>query len=158
MQQEWHTAEWGTWGWAETILKLIAIGAGIFAGVGVLSGGEFMLGGNPRLAAVILLALLTLGAVLQVVIRYGQREIISLIFAVLNLLGHSGLLIALLRAPDQRTLPILFGVFYVLGQVVKLQFLRVSGYTEGGASTRGMLRVTGVMATLYTLFTILILG
>ena len=37
----------------------------------------------------------------------------------------------------------IFGVFYVLGQVIKLQFLRVTGYTEGGANSSGMLRTTG---------------
>ena len=58
-------------------------------------------GDNPHLAAVILLALLTLASLAQVGIRFTQRETISLIFAVLNLLGHLGLLIALLRVPDR---------------------------------------------------------
>ncbi len=153
--QGWHTAHWGTWGWAETILKLIAIVAGLIAFVQSL--GEIVVGGNPHLAAVIVLALLSLASVGQVVIRLTQREIISVIFAVLNLLGHFGLLIALLRVPPDNTLAIVFGVFYVLGQLTKVQFLRVTGYTEGGANSSAMLRVTGVITAIYIVFTVLVL-
>ena len=91
---------------------------------------------------------------MQVTIRYPQRETVSMIFAVLNLLGHVGLLIALLRLPDHRTLPLIFGGFYVLGQLTKLQFLRISGYTEGGATTSQMMRVTVILTVIYVLFTV----
>jgi len=155
--QGWHTAQWGTWGWVETILKLIAIAAGLVAFVRTISDQYWIVSNNPHLAALILLALLSLASILQVVIRVGQKEIISMIFAVLNLLGHFGLLIALLHDPTQRTLPLIFGIFYVLGQLVKLQFLRVTGYTEGGSNSTGMLRTAVVMAALYALFAILML-
>ncbi|MEO8392492.1 MAG: hypothetical protein ABI700_05820 [Chloroflexota bacterium] len=153
--QGWHTAQWGTWGWAETILKLIAIVAGIVAFF--QTAGDLVIGGNPHLAAVILLALLSLLSIAQVAIRLTQKEIVSMIFAVLNLLGHFGLLIALLRVPPDRTLAIAFGVFYVLGQLTKVQFLRVTGYTENGANSSAMLRTTGVIAAVYAVFTILVL-
>lgn len=155
--QGWHTAQWGTWGWAETILKLIAIVAGILAFINSDAAAPFLIGDNPHLAALVVLALLTLGALGQLGIRFMQRETISFGFAVLNLLGHLGLLIAVLRVPDQPTLSLVFGAFYTLGQIVKIQFLRVTGYTEGGASTRGMLIVSVVMAVAYALFAILML-
>ena len=153
--QGWHTAQWGTWGWAETILKLIAILAGIIAFF--QTAGDLVIGGNPHLAAVIVLALAALASIAQLGIRFTQKEIVSLIFAVLNLLGHFGLLIALLRVPTDLTLALVFGVFYVLGQLTKVQFLRVTGYTEGGANTSAMLRTTGVIAILYIVFTVLLL-
>ena len=155
--QGWHIAEWGTWGWAETILKLVAIGAGILAFINSDATSAFVIGDNPHLAALILLALLTLGALGQLGIRFIQRETISFGFAILNLLGHLGLLVALLRIPDQPTLSLIFGGFYTLGQIVKIQFLRVTGYTEGGASTRGMVIVAAGMAVAYALFAILML-
>ena len=169
--QGWHTAQWGTWGWFETILKLIAIGAGILAFAGSDAANALTVGaspagsntgtlvvvGNSHLAALVVLALLTLAALAQLGIRFMQRETISLGFAVLNLLGHLGLLVALLRVPDQPALPLIFGVFYLLGQIVKIQFLRVTGYTEGGANTTGMLRVAAIMAAIYALFAILML-
>ena len=153
--QGWHTAQWGTWGWIETILKLIAIVAGIIAFV--QSRGEIVFSGNPHLAAVIVLALAALASIAQVVIRLTQKEIISTVFAILNLLGHFGLLIALLRVPPDLTLALVFGVFYVLGQLTKIQFLRVTGYTEGGANSSAMLRTTGVITLIYVVITVLLL-
>jgi hypothetical protein len=75
----------------------------------------------------------------------------------LNLLGHFGLLVALLRVPTDLTLAVIFGVFYALGQNVKVQFLRVTGYTEGTADSRGMIIVAWVMAAVYAVFAVLIL-
>ena len=155
--QGWHMAQWGTWGWAETILKLVAIAAGLLAFVRTLSLGALVIGGNPHLAAVILLVLLSLAAIFQIVVRLGQRETISFIFAVLNLLGHLGLLFALLHTPSPRNLPLIFGIFWLLGSLTKIQFLRVTGYTEGGANSSAMLRTTAIISVLYLLFTILVL-
>jgi hypothetical protein len=154
--QGWHTAQWGTWGWLETIAKLVAIIAGFLALINRVPG-NFMLGGNPHLAAVIILGVLTALSVVQVVIRLGQREAISMAFAVLNLLGHIALLISIVQVPHHRLWPVLFGAFYVVGQLIKIQFLRISGYTEGGADTAGMVRVAGAMALLYALFTVFML-
>lgn len=155
--QGWHTSEWGAWGWLETILKLVALAAGVIAFFQSNAANPLVIGDNPHLAALILLGLETLGAVVQLGIRYVQREVVSFVFAILNLLGHLGLLVALLRVPTDLTLFIIFGVFYVLGQLVKIQFLRTSGYTEGGASSRGMIMVSLVMAASYAVFVVLML-
>jgi len=162
MQQEtqaqgWHTSEWGAWGWLETILKLIALAAGVIAFFQSNAANPLVVSGNPHLAALILLGLESLGAVAQVGIRFVQREIISFVFAILNLLGHLGLFIALLRVPTDTTLFVIFGVFYALGQLVKVQFLRTSGYTEGGATSRGMVMVSLLMAAFYAVFVLLML-
>src|SRR3954466_13909458 len=92
--QGWHVAQWGTWGWAETIVKLIGIAAGIAAFFASAGAASFFISGNPHLAAVIWLALLTLIFLVTIGLRFQQRETISLIFAVLNFLGHLALLIA----------------------------------------------------------------
>lgn len=155
--QGWHTARWGTLGWAETILKLIGLGAGVLAFLNSDASAALRIGDNPHLAAAILLLVLTLGAVFQLVVRFGQKETISLGFAVLNLVGHLALLVALLRVPADVTLAVIFGVMYVLGQLVKLQFLRTTGYTEGGASTRAMMGVTAAITAAYLLLVILVL-
>jgi len=154
----WHTSsDWGTWGWAETILKLIAIAAGILAFIRSIREGALSVSGNPHLAAIVLLVLLTLAAILQLSIRLQQKETISFIFAVLNLVGHVALLLALAHDPSPRTLPIVFGVFWLLGQLTKVQWLRVTGYTEGGANSSTMLRTTVIVAVLYLVFIILVL-
>ncbi len=153
----WHTSEWGAWGWAETILKLVALGAGIIAFLQSNAASPLVFGENPHLLAVILCGLMALGSVVQLGFRFLQREIISFAFAVVNLLGHFGMFIALLRVPAEMTLLVVFGVFYVLGQVVKVQFLRVTGYTEGPADSRGMIRVSWAMAAAYALLVVLAL-
>ncbi len=153
----WHVANWGAWGWAETILKLIAVAAGIIAFFGATSASGFILSGNSHLAAVILGALLTFVTLAVIAVRITQREVIAVIFAILNALGHLGVLFALLRLPDQTTWPIIFGVFWVLGQFVKVQFLNVSGYTEGGSTSAMMRQVTIVLAVVYIVFTVLVI-
>ena len=155
--QGWHTVEWGTWGWAETILKLIGLAFGVLAFFRSNPANELVVGNNPHLAAVVIVAILTLFSVGQVGIRFTQKEIVSMIFAVLNFLGHAALLVAMLRVPTDLTLPVLFGVFYALGGIVKVQFLRVTGYTEGGADSRTMLIVAALMALPYIIFVVLLL-
>jgi hypothetical protein len=152
--QGWHTAQWGTWGWLETIAKCIALVAAFIAVLSPFPASIFLLLGNPNLVALIVLILLTLASIAQLTIRLKQQETISTIFAVLNLLGHVVLLIAVALVPHHRLWPVLFGVFYVVGQLVKIQFLRITGYTEGGADSQGMLRTTAIIAVLYALFTV----
>ncbi len=151
---KWHTAAWGTLGWLETIAKLIAVVIGFVALIGSSSALGFMFRSNPRLAAVIVFALLTIASVGVIAMRFQQKETISMVFAILSALGHIALLIALLRVPQLRRLPVAFAGFFILGQLIKLQYLRTSGYTEGGATTRGMLTVTGVLTAIYALFVI----
>lgn len=156
-KQGWHTSAWGSWGWLETILKLVAVAAGGIAFIQSNTANPLVIGDNPHLAALILLGLASLGALGQLGIRFMQREIVSFAFSILNLFGHLGLLVALLRVPNDTMLFIIFGVFYTLGQVVKVQFLRLTGYTEGGASSRGMIIVAWLMAAFYGAFAVLML-
>lgn len=155
--QGWHIANWGLWGWAETALKGIGIGAGILAFLNSTGRPDFVVGGNPELAAIILLVLLTLGTIVAFGLRIQQREIISIVFSVFNILGHIGLLVALLRIPDQNTLPIVFGVMYVLGELTKQRFLALTGYTEAGQNSRSMVNFSRGLMAFYLLFTALIL-
>ena len=153
--QGWHVANWGFWGWLETAVKFIGIVAGWIAFAGALSAPGFMFRSNPRLAAVIVLALLTLPTLAVPFVRIGQREVISVIYALFNLTGHLAMLFALLRTPEQRGLAILFGVCYVIGELVKQRFLSLTGYTEGGANPGMMLNVSRGLMAFYILFVIL---
>jgi len=151
----WHTAKWGAWGWAETVAKLIGIAAGLAAFEISLSIGPISFGLNIRLAAFIVFVLASAGAIFQLVLRLKQRETISLIFAILNLLGHLGLLFALMHEAFPPALPVIFGGFFIAGQLIKLQFLRATGYTEEGSDSAGMLRFTAVQAGIYLVFAVL---
>lgn len=154
--QGWHTASWGLWGWLETAVKLVGIIFGFVALTQITSTGTFTLNGHPHLAAVIVLGLLTLFAVGTIAIRIQQREIISVAFAVINALGHLAVLIALLWEPTTTTLPLLFGIAYIIGGLIKIRFLSISGYTESGLSSRMILNFTWGVIAFYAIYSVLL--
>jgi hypothetical protein len=153
----WHVGQWGTLGWAETGAKAIGMIVAFIAFTQALPNGVFTLGGNPRLAAIIVLALLTLIWIAPIPLRLQQKEIISTIFTILNLLAHIALLVALLWLLPDRTLPIIFGVAYLIGEGIKRRWLMLSGYTEGGRSQSQMFMVSNIFLGAYALFIVLML-
>jgi len=155
--QHWHVAKWGLWGWLETGIKVVGIIAGLIAFLNTPTTSELIIGGNPHLAAVILLGLLTVFTVLALFIRIGQREIVSLIYAIFNLLAHAALVIALVRLPDQGVLPVVFGAAFAVGQAAKLRFLSITGYTEGGQDANFMRNFALAILIAYALFAVLVL-
>ncbi len=156
--QGWHSLEWGTWGWIETILKAVGLVAAIILFAQTPDTGGLVIGGNPRLAAVALLTLITLATIGTIIIRSIQKETLSFVFAVFSAVGHLALLVALLRVPASITLAVLFGLLFVLGQAAKLRFLALSGYTEGGSDVRQMKRVAAIMGLIYIALTVLVPG
>lgn len=155
--QGWHVEKWGLWGWIETGLKLVGIVAGIVAFFTSSSVSTLTIGGHPHLAAVILLAVLTLLTVGVIFLRIRQREVISVVYSVLNFLGHAALLIAFLRVPDQRAYALIYAIFFALGELAKQRFLAVSGYTENGATTGSMVNFSRGLTAIYIVFIVLLL-
>jgi len=147
---------WGFWGWAETVIKLVAVVIGVIAFLGIASAAPFVIGGNPELGAVILLGLLTIISVVVIFGRLAAREIVSIAFAIASAIGHITLWIALARVTTQPELVILFAVFIILGNLAKARFLTVSGYTEMGQDTAGMLRFNWGLIAIYGLLAIMI--
>lgn len=156
IKQGWHIAKWGFWGWLETAVKAVGIGAGIVALFTALSAGGFTLDGNPRLAAVIAFGLLTLFTFFITLLRFRQREIVSIIFWCFNFLGHLGALL-LLSAPAQTTLPLILAVAFVAGELVKQRFLVLAGYTENGLSTGQIVNFSRGVMVFYLIVVVLLL-
>lgn len=154
--QGWHTANWGFLGWLETGFKLAALVVGFIA-FAQAGSGDLMLANHPRIVAVIVFALLTLVWIGTLVLRFQQREIISMIFGIVQALGHIALLVAILRAPTQNTLPAIFGVLYVVGELVKQRFLVTTGYSEGGQSTGTIVNFSRGLMAVYAVFAVLML-
>lgn len=155
--QGFYIGSWGTWGWIETVLKVIAAAFGIAAFAATTGAGELIIGGNPELLALLLMAGLTTNPLISLTLRIAQKEIISIVFTVFSLLGHAGLLIALARDPlNARGYAIAFGVFYTLGELAKMRFLQVSGYTEFGFNSGTMVSGVRVVVAAYALLTVLL--
>lgn len=153
-----YVGSWGAWGWIETGIKAVAIAVGVAAFFATSGAGGLIVGGNPELAALALMAGLTLNPLISLAIRIGQKEIISIVFTVFNLLGHVGMLLALARDPETaRTFGLAFAAIYTLGELAKMRFLQVSGYTELGLDNSGMVNGVRVVAAAYALLAVLIL-
>jgi hypothetical protein len=155
--QGFFVGQWGVWGWVETILRVIGLVAGLGALSGPFAGGGIVIGGNPELGAVIVVALLTLIGLPLVLVRVGQRELISIAFAILNFLGHAALLIALLQIPVTLVPALVFGIFHILGLFAKFVFLRASGYTESGQTTPKMIQFNFVFMAVYVIYVVALL-
>ncbi|MBW4437681.1 MAG: hypothetical protein KME04_11135 [Pleurocapsa minor GSE-CHR-MK-17-07R] len=148
-----HIRNWGTLGWIETGLKVVAIIFGLLAFFNSGSG-DLVIGGNQNIVAVAVLALMTLIMIGVFFVRFSAKEIVSIVFGLFNALGHAGLLIALLRTPEASGYGILFGIFMVLGEVVRARYFQVSGYTEGGMSTARMVMASRSFLVIYALITL----
>jgi len=125
----WHVAKWPPLAWLETIVKLAAIVIGIAALAQALSVGTFGLPSGLRLAQLIILALLSLGLVAAIFDRLAEREIVAMVFVLLNNLGHWGMVVALASEPGPGALLIAFAGLMLAGDLVKLVFLRVHDYS-----------------------------
>lgn len=154
--QGWHVRSWSVWGWVETAAKGVGILASVAGVLTVATAASIEISGLGY-GLVGLVGVLALLSVLQLLLRIGQKEVVSLAFAVVNLLGYAGLVVLVLYAPQARWVPMVFGGAYVAGELVKQRFLAASGYTENGQSTAQMTSVSRVLAGLHALMAVLAL-
>jgi hypothetical protein len=123
--RRWHVAHWPPLAWLETAIKLAAIAVGLIAFVQALSAGGFGLPGGLRLAQLAVLGMLSLGLVAALFDRLMEREVVAMVFVILNNLGHWGMVVALALQPGPGSLLLAFSALMLAGDVVKLVFLRV---------------------------------
>lgn len=157
-EKRWHVANWSPLGWLETGIKLIAFVAAILALINALSSGTFTAPSGARLIQVIVLAVLALGLTAGIADRYNQREIIAMGFILLNNIAHWGMVYALLTIPGPATLLLIFAGLMLLGDLVKIYWLRVSGYTQGGYPQSVLYGLTGIYVVGYVLILLLALA
>lgn len=127
----WHVDRWPPLAWLQTAIKLAAIILGIVAGVLVLSSGTLALPAGLRLAQLIILVILSLGLVAAILDRLAGREIVAMVFALLNNLGHWGMVISLATSPGLGWMLPAFAALMLLGDLVKLVFLKIHDFTCG---------------------------
>lgn len=121
----WRVFPWPPLAWVETIIKLVAFGFGIAALVQALSAGTFGLPGDLHLVQLIVLFVLSLGLVAAIFDRLAEREIVAMAFVILNNVAHWGMVVALLFQPGPGWLLLAFASLMLVGDLVKLVFLRV---------------------------------
>jgi hypothetical protein len=125
----WHVDQWPPLAWLETGLKGVAIAIGIAALLDVI-GSPLALPGGRSLIQWIVLGILSVGLLAAILDRLANREIVAMLFVLLNNLGHWGMLVAIASSANRysRWLVIFCG-FMLAGDLVKLWFLRTSGFS-----------------------------
>ncbi len=156
--KRWYVGNWSPLGWLETVIKAAAFVVAFSTLATALSNGVFTAPSGIRLVQVIVLVLLTLGLVGAIFERYMQREIIAMVFVLVNNVAHWGMVYALLVLPDiGNALPI-FVSLMLCGDVVKLVWLRVSGYTQDGRPQSIFYFLTGFYVVGYVIILLLALS
>jgi len=150
----WHIHNWTFLGWIETIIKSIAIIIGILAFYLSLDSQEWIIPSDIRLIQLVILGLLSLGIFFAIFNRWQNKEIISIIFVFFNNFGHWGMFLALLRGAGWFYLPF-FALLMMLGDLVKILFLKQTGYTERNISPILFIYATLVFVVGYGLIDLL---
>ncbi|MDD2353359.1 MAG: hypothetical protein PHX56_07390 [Atribacterota bacterium] len=126
---DWYIHNWTFLGWVETIIKTIAIIIGILSFYLSFDSQDWVIPSGVQLVQLLVLGLLSLGIFFAIFNRWKNKEIISMFFVILNNIGHWGMFLSLLRDTGWFYLPY-FALLMMLGDLVKILFLKQTGYTE----------------------------
>jgi hypothetical protein len=154
-EKSWHITKWPPLAWLETGLKLIALGIGVGTAVSALPNANFAFPTGLGLVQFIILILLSLGLFAAIFDRLADREIIAMGFVILNNLGHWGMVLALAAATDLGNTVWLFAVLMLLGDLVKIWFIKTTNFTVRDYPQRTLYILTGVYVVGYALILLL---
>ncbi|MEM9890686.1 MAG: hypothetical protein AAF962_07480 [Actinomycetota bacterium] len=153
-QQGWHRADWGAFGLAETVIKLIGIAVAVVAALG---GGSFSVATDDR-AAYWLLVATAVGYVLAVVDRLQDRELTAMVFWALMVVGHLAMVYAAGDAAWPRTAVVLFALAMAAGDAIKVGFFVITGARVRDLPRWLPIAMTGVLLVLYLAIVVLALA
>lgn len=151
----WHIAKWPPLAWLETVIKLMALGIGVGTAVSSLTNPTFSLPTGAGLIQFILLIILSLGLVAAIFDRLADREIIAMGFVVLNNLGHWGMVLALATTASLGNAVWLFAGLLLLGDLVKIWFIKATNFTVRDYPQRTLYILTGFYVVGYALILLL---
>ena len=155
--KQWYFGNWSGLGWLETVIKLIAFIAAISALINATSSSEYATLNGIQLIQVVVLGILAFGLTLGIIDRYNHREIIAMVFILINNVAHWGMVYALLKVPGPSSLLLIFAGLMHLGDWVKIYWLWVSGYTQDGYPQWLMYVLTGSFVVGYAIILLLAL-
>jgi hypothetical protein len=150
----WYIHNWTLLGWVETVVKSIAIIIGISAFYLSRYSQVWIIPSGSRLIQLIILGILSLGIFLAIFNRWQNKEILSMIFVFFNNAGHWGMFFALIRDKSWFLLPY-FALLMMLGDLVKVLFLKQTSYTERNISPGFFVYATLVFITGYGIIDLL---
>lgn len=150
-EKSWHVGRWPGLAWLETIIKLIALMIGIIAAVRALAVPELAFPKGISLVQFVILVILAVGLLAAIVDRIADREIVAMVFVVINNLGHWGMVLAITAVSTPTTTLSLFAGLMLLGDLVKLWFIRTHQFTVRDYGQRVLIGLTAIYITGYAL-------
>ena len=168
--KKWHIGNWTGLGWPETGIKLAADGVAFIALLYMVGGADFRFWGGVYDLRVIILALMALGLTFAIADRYLEKEIIATLFVISNVIAHWGMVYALWRQPGSNLLSLInyqpqnllpwqllpiFAALMLIGDLVKIVFLRRTKFTVRGYDQHVLVYLTGSFVVGYALILIL---
>lgn len=150
----WHVARWGTLGWIETGVKSLAFLCAYVALASSITTGWSTPGG-VRVAELVLIGIANAGLLAAIGDRLLEREIIAMVFVCFNNLAHLALLASLLTTAGPGNLLTAFAVLMTCGELIKIQFLRSTGYTVRNTPASIVIGLTAAYTFIYTLAALL---
>ena len=135
VRKTWYVGDWTGLGWAETIVKLIAHAVAGIALIYALASGTYVIPDDLTFLEVLILGALSLGLTFAIVERFMQREIIAMVFVIINVIAHWGMVYALLTEPGPGSLLPLFALLMLIGDLIKLRFFSVTDFIAHSYST-----------------------
>jgi hypothetical protein len=129
VSKHWYVAQWSPLAWLETVLKLAALMTAIVTFIDTLTGSTFDFPSGTPLVQFLILVILSLGLIAAIFDRFVEREIIAMGFVIINNVGHWSLVIALAFIPRPNSALLIFASLMLLGDLVKVWFLRTSGFS-----------------------------
>lgn len=124
----WYIGQWGALGWAETIVKLAAHVVAFIALLYAIFYSTYTIPQGGRFIEVVVLAILALGLTLAIVDRVIQREIISIVFILINVAAHWGMVYALMTQPGPGAALPIFALLMAIGDIIKLRFFSLTDF------------------------------
>ncbi len=125
----WHFADWPPLAWLETVIKLFALLLAILTAYRGIQRWSFDFPGGLSLVVWAIMVVLSLGLTLAIIDRLQNREILAMGFIILNVIGHWGMTYTLMTNPGPGPLLSVFASLMLLGDLVKLLFLRLHSYS-----------------------------
>lgn len=125
----WHIAGWSPLAWLETVIKLFALFLAILTAYRAIGHWSFEWPSGIQLIELIIMFVLSVGLAGAVSDRVQQREIIAMGFVLLNNLGHWGMTYTLATVPGPGSLLSVFALLMLVGDLVKLVFLRLETFS-----------------------------
>jgi hypothetical protein len=123
----WHVERWPALSWAETVVKLAAFGVAYATLTSAIGRPAVPINWTWRIVAQsAILGTLSVGLLLAICDRWRRREVVSMVFVLLNVPAHWGLFAAMLRTPDAHSGLVLFAWIMLVGDAVKTASFYVS--------------------------------